>query len=59
MDPEFEDLLAEWEERAAIMEFEGGLPRDEAEKQAWVDVFGVEMPDADSPRSLGSVVPDC
>ena len=43
---DLEDLMAEWEERAAIMEFEGGLPCAEAEKQAWLDVFGTEMPDA-------------
>jgi hypothetical protein len=25
----------EWEERAAIMEFDGGLAREEAEQAAW------------------------
>lgn len=24
-----------WEERAAIMEYDGGLPREEAEAEAW------------------------
>ena len=35
-------LLEAWEERAAIMEFDGKLPRDEAEKAALVDVLRVE-----------------
>lgn len=26
---------ADWQERAAIMEFEGGLPREDAERAAW------------------------
>ena len=29
-----------YEERAAIIEFDTGLPRDEAERQAWRQVFG-------------------
>ena len=33
-------LLDDYEERAAIMEFDGGLPRDEAEARAWQEVFG-------------------
>lgn len=36
-----DDLLAEFEERAAIMQFAGGLSRIEAERKAWVVVFGV------------------
>jgi hypothetical protein len=38
-----EDLAAlrdEYEERAAIMEFEGGLSRQEAERAAWALVYG-------------------
>jgi hypothetical protein len=31
-----------FEERAAIMEFDGGLPREEAERQAWHCVGGEE-----------------
>ena len=34
--PEFD----RWEERAAIMEFDGGLTRDEAEAEAYRDVTG-------------------
>lgn len=30
-----EDLRAQWEERAAIMEFDGGEPRIVAERQAY------------------------
>lgn len=29
-----------FEERAAIMEFDGGLPRIEAERRAWAEVVG-------------------
>ena len=42
MDPDLEDMMVEYEERAAIMEFDGGLPRQEAERLAWLDVFGEE-----------------
>lgn len=34
--PEFDD----WSERAAIREYDGGLPRDEAEKAAYKEVMG-------------------
>lgn len=34
--PEFDD----WEERAAIMEYDGGLPRPEAEEAAYRRVMG-------------------
>ena len=30
-----EDVWEAYEERAAIMEFDGGLSRDEAEREAW------------------------
>jgi len=30
-----EDLLEEWKERAAIMEVDGGLERDKAEREAF------------------------
>lgn len=33
--PELLALLEAFEERAAIMEFDGGLSRDEAERQTW------------------------
>jgi hypothetical protein len=33
---EIELVRDEFEERAAIMEFDGGLSRDEAEREAWV-----------------------
>ena len=32
---ENEDVREAYEERAAIMEFDGGLSRDEAEREAW------------------------
>ena len=33
--PEIAAALEDFEERAAIMEFDGGLSRDEAEREAW------------------------
>jgi len=33
------DWRIEWEERAAIMEYDGGLPRDRAERAALEDIF--------------------
>jgi hypothetical protein len=33
--PEIADAREDFEERAAIMEFDGGLSRDEAEREAW------------------------
>lgn len=33
-------LRGEYEERAAIMEFDGGLSREEAERAAWALVYG-------------------
>ena len=43
--PRYRELLPEalvelWEERAAIMEYEGGLTREEAEWQAFLRVQG-------------------
>lgn len=35
-------LLKEFEERAAIMEYDGGLTREEAEIQAYLDMKGIE-----------------
>jgi hypothetical protein len=34
------DWREAWEERAAIMEYDAGLPRDEAERSAFKDVKG-------------------
>ena len=34
-------LLERFEERAAIIEFDGGLPREEAERRAWESVLGL------------------
>ena len=34
-----------YEERAAIKEYDGNLPRAEAERQAWLEVFGVPKPE--------------
>ena len=37
---ESEETLREaWEERAAIMEFDGGLSREEAERKAWELIY--------------------
>ena len=33
---ELHALVEEWSERAALMEYDGRLPRDEAERLAWV-----------------------
>jgi hypothetical protein len=35
------DVLELFEERAAIMEHDGGLPREEAERRAWESVLGL------------------
>ena len=37
-----EDLIELWEERAALMEYEGGLSREDAEWQAFLSVQGEE-----------------
>lgn len=34
-------LVERFEERAAIMEHDGGLPREEAERRAWESVLGL------------------
>src|SRR5262249_41549260 len=35
-----EALRTAWEERAAILEFDNGLTRDEAERVAWLSIYG-------------------
>lgn len=45
-----DDLRDRYEERAAIIEFDGGLPRWEAEKLALQDIWGNMSPTA---------LPDC
>jgi len=40
--PELLDLLEVFEERAAIAEYDGLLPRDEAERLAWACVLSKE-----------------
>jgi len=35
-----DDQRADIEERAAIMEYDGGLPREEAERLAWQSLQG-------------------
>lgn len=40
------DLIEAFEERAAIMEYDGGLSRKAAEAAAWTDIYG----DRISPR---------
>ena len=41
--PVFEDLSPEWiedyEERAAILEYDGGLSRDEADRRAFIEIL--------------------
>ena len=39
-----EDLIELWDERAAIMEYEGGLWREEAEWQAFLCAQGEMQP---------------
>jgi hypothetical protein len=34
------DLIHEWEERAAICTFDGGLPEWEARRMAWEQIMG-------------------
>lgn len=38
-DSEKASLIEQFEERAAIVEYEGGLPRDDAEQVAMLDVL--------------------
>jgi hypothetical protein len=38
--PDADDLFEAWQERAAIMEFDGGMTREEAEKAAMEIVMG-------------------
>jgi hypothetical protein len=33
-------LVEEWSERAALVEYDGGIPRTEAERLAWACVLG-------------------
>jgi hypothetical protein len=44
--PSLQDLQDSYEERAAIIEYDGGFPRAEAEAMAWEQVFGVHRPKA-------------
>ena len=37
--PKFDEVFEDFEERAAIMEFDGGLSREEAEREAWALAF--------------------
>jgi hypothetical protein len=59
-----ETLIESWEERAAIMEYEGGLSREEAEWQAFLCVQGEAKRPASEPRGrrhkpmLGICSPD-
>jgi hypothetical protein len=38
--PDFLDRLDEYEERAAIKEYDANIPRAEADRQAWLEIFG-------------------
>ncbi|WP_167543363.1 hypothetical protein [Azospirillum thiophilum] len=42
--PDFPDRLDDFEERAAILEFDAHLSRAKAERIAWADVFGTDTP---------------
>jgi hypothetical protein len=42
IDPEDIELRFEIEERAAIMEIDGGLPREDAERKAFERVMGIK-----------------
>jgi hypothetical protein len=35
------DLLLIWTERAAIIEYEGNRPREEAERMAWMEIEAI------------------
>ena len=42
-----------WQERAAIMEFDGGLVREDAERLAWADVLGApDSPDEGATKGV-------
>lgn len=41
---DIDELFELYEERAAIMEFDGEMTRDEAEAKAWAIVFGKNPP---------------
>ncbi|MBP2227192.1 hypothetical protein J2847_000459 [Azospirillum agricola] len=43
--PDLPDRLDEFEERAAILQFDAHLSRSEAERRAWADVFGTAPPE--------------
>jgi hypothetical protein len=49
------DLLKAFEERAAMMEYAGGLPRAEAERLAWDCVASQSLLDAPSPQRRQAV----
>ncbi len=54
-----EDQREHFNERAAIMEFDGGLPRREAEKLALQDVLGNLSPQAihECPQGARAMAP--
>ena len=45
------DLVEDWSERAAIMEFEAGMPRAEAEACAWAYILESLHPDGGPARA--------
>lgn len=49
-EPDRSDLIAEYEERAAIREFDGGQPRFRAEADAWKDVAERHFGRTERPR---------
>ncbi len=55
---QIDDDLARWEERAAIVEYEGGLPRQEAESRAAEELaegLGDPQDAGDGPRSAAKI----
>lgn len=58
------DLAERWNERSAVMEFDGGLDRETAERTAWSEIVGqlrndkivTGIPD---PMPLGGICPYC
>ncbi len=58
------DIAERWSERAAIMEFDGGLDREIAERTAWSEIVaqlpkGKTVCDIPDPMPFGATCPYC
>jgi hypothetical protein len=53
---QFDELLEQWSERAAVREFSGGMPRAEAEAGAYDDVVAMLGEARRGPRSAAASV---